>query len=67
MLLTGGQNQLAETFILPSEQWKLEDLRSDISDANHYYNYLTPSLDTTAIEEITMETMNRYGYEPFGR
>jgi hypothetical protein len=61
------QEQNAAPFILPSEIWKLEDLRSDMAFTNKNYQDFILSTDTAAIEEITMENMNRYGYTSFGR
>ena len=61
------KKQNAEAFILPSETWKQEDLRLDMRTTNESYHDLIPAADIAAIEEITMENMNRYGYKPFGR
>jgi hypothetical protein len=52
-------------FILPSETWKQEDLRLDMRATNEKYHGLIPAADVAAIEEIVMENMTRYGYEPF--
>ncbi len=59
------KKQNAEAFILPSETWKQEDLRLDMAATNEKYHGLIPAADVAAIEEIVMESMNRYGYEPF--
>jgi len=59
------QEQTAEPFILPSETWKLDDLRLDAAATNKNYQNLIPAADVIAIEKIVMENMNRYGYESF--
>jgi hypothetical protein len=57
--------QDADAFILQSETWKQEDLLRDIRTTNEHYHDLISSADTASIEEITMESMKRYGYESF--
>ena len=59
-----GKN--AAAFILPAETWKQDDLRLDMHTTNENYHDLIGSADIAAIEEITMENMKQYGYEPFG-
>lgn len=60
-------NREAERFILPSEKWKLDDLKNEMNITNHRYRDVKDSEETGRIEEITMELMSRYNYEPFGR
>lgn len=55
-----------EQFILPSEKWKLDDLKLEMNITNHHYRDMTDPEETGTIEEITMEIMNRYGYKSFG-
>lgn len=56
-----------EPFILPSEIWKLDDLNMNMDVTNNNYQNFIGSVDTLAIEEITMEYMRRYGYESLGK
>jgi len=61
------QEQNAGLLILPSETWKMEDLRLEIADTNDKYHGLIPAADIAAIEEIVRDNMSRCGYGSFGR
>ena len=61
------QEDAARGFILPSETWKLKDVKRDIVSTNACYkSYFSPE-DARTIEAVTGEHMKKYGYEPYMR
>jgi len=52
-------------FILPSETWKLEDARRNMTNTNDAYKSKFSGQDVADIEAIVGENMKKYGYEPY--
>jgi len=59
------KNGQEKFFILPSEKWKLEDLKTEMAVTNHYYQKSLTLEEIREIEKMTTDEMNRYGYESF--
>ncbi len=59
------QKNYSESFVLPSETWKLNDLARDVSNTNEDYRKLITPQEAESIEMITLKGMIKYGYQPY--
>ncbi len=56
---------LPEGIILPSEPWKLEDLRRELTNTNDDYKTVFSRQDAEAVEAVIGDRLEKCGYESF--
>lgn len=57
--------QATRPFILASEPWKQADLKKDGTDTNDTYKETITNADADAVEKITADRMQTYGYTSY--
>jgi len=57
--------QATRPFILATEPWKQADLKKDGTDTNDTYKETITNADAEAVEKITADRMQAYGYRPY--
>ena len=62
-----GKEKRRESFLLPSETWKLADFRLRFTNTNDSYRDLFSGDDIAAIEAVVGENMKKYGYESYAK